>query len=206
VNSSQHIESIKAKIAEQGFSKPNQTRIALFLISMKSLNVQTLAPLELAPLEFRAFSAVNSQLFREIASLVPLVKATRWEINPLTYLKGLGQGLGHWRKAGIPGYLWRLRHKQPDDVFGALAFSHALQAQVRFIPLLPPDTDLEQSNFLLHLYAHEVDAGRNIQLQIRFLKAMDTGMSRAEKTRVLQEKHALVAGMFGDFLQTLDFD
>jgi len=117
----------------------------------------------------------------------------------MVYVEATQLNQRFWLEAGIYSYL-----------FGTLAFdarfytyltlSHAMLSVVRFVPLLPPDMPVDSSPFVASLSRLEVESGRLIQSQIRFLKDMEVDLDRDAKERIIEQQHSIVSGIFDEFL------
>lgn len=191
----------RAYFAKHVLGADEQTRICLFLQGAKGINATILAKVEFQPLQWLPYKFLHNQYFREMELSTLLAKSTTWSVNPFVYLDATNLNLALWQTTGA-GRFVRGVMKLDRLFYEYLAMSHALMAEIRFLPLLPPELPLD-TPFLMALKDVEEENGRQIQTQIRLLKDLDCGMERAEREQVVEEQHAIVAGLFDRLLVEL---
>lgn len=191
-------------IGRTGFDSDTQTRIALFVGTVKSLNAALLAQVELLPATGAAYPFMHGQLFRETEFASLLLRVTRWSTNPLIYWQAstLSAPLWNewWRIQGPVGTLFDMQ-----GTYRGLAFGHALFARLRFAPVMPQTVD-ELDPFVVALRRIEQENGRMIQAQIRLLKDTPIDLSIAERERMVEEEQEIVDRAFAQFLRWLTGD
>ena len=176
-----------------------QTRIALFLQSLKSANSMTLAKIEFSSLDWLPYRCLHNQYFKEMELATLLNKAVHWSMNPFVYAQATQFNLEVWAKANIQKYLTALVATD-DSFYQYLAFSHACMAEIRFMPLFPPTAPLDQP-FIHALNEIEVENGRQIQVQIRLLKDMPVALTTQDREIIIAEQCKIIGDLFGELLQ-----
>ena len=191
-------------IAAAGFDSGTQTRVALFLGAVKSLNAALLAAAEWLPANSAVYPFMHGQFFRESEFATLLARVTRWSANPLIYWKATALATPLWTE------WWRIQGPvgqllDPRAAYRALAFGHALFARVRLAPVIPSEVD-ERDPFVIALKRIEQENGRMIQAQIRLLKEMPVAIAQAERERIVDEEQEIVDAVFARFLGWLAGD
>jgi hypothetical protein len=184
--------------ASHALGADEQTRISLFLTTLKQANAMILAKNEFQPMDWRPFVLLHRQYYKEIEMATLLHKFTRWSSNPFLYAEAGQTSVAFWSRLNINQYLMNF-FSQDKTFFEYLAVSHAFMSEVRFVPLFPPEHSLDD-RFYAALYAIENENGRQIQTQIRFLKEMQLPLSREEKERIVNTKREIVGDLFCDLL------
>ena len=194
-------DSARAALATRGFDADVQTRIALFLGAVKSINLGLLATAELLPANHIAYPFMHGQYFREAEFATLLSRVTTWSANPKLYLEAsaLVQPLWneYWRIQGVLGTIL-----DPVATYRGLAYGHALLARVRLAPILPEDIDATNA-FVAAIRRIEQENGRMLQAQIRLLKDMPVEIDRAARERIVEEEQVVVDQGFERFLAWL---
>jgi len=175
-----------------------QTRISLFLTTLKQANAMILMKNEFQPMDWRPFALLHRQYHKEIEMTTLLHKFTQWSANPFLYAEAAQASVAFWSRLNINQYLINFL-TQDKNFFEYLAVSHAFMSEVRFVPLFPADQSLDD-RFYAALYAIENENGRQIQTQIRFLKEMDLPLTREEKEQIVNTKRQIVGDLFCDLL------
>ena len=185
-------------IAASGFDSDTQTRIALFVGTVKSLNAALLAAAELLPATSPAYPFMHGQYFRESEFATLLLRVTRWSINPQIY----------WQSTALVNPLWSEWWSiqgpfgtllDPRATYRGLAFGHALLARLRLAPVMPKAAD-PGDPFVIALQRIEQENGRMIQAQIRLLKEMPVDIALAERERIVEAEQQVVDAVFARFL------
>ncbi len=190
-------------LAQDFFSKNDlgseqETRISLFIQAIKTTNASILAKIEFQPFDWEPYKSLHKQYFKEVELSTLLNKATSWSTNPFVYMEATQLNLKMWKMAEINQYMQRAF--SVDEVFYTyLALSHAFMAEVRILPVLPHTLALN-TPFLSAIQEIEEENGRQIQAQIRMLKAIDIPLSSKEKESIIAKQQAVVQSCFCDLL------
>ncbi len=190
-------------LAQDFFSKNDlgseqETRISLFIQAIKTTNASILAKIEFQPFDWEPYKSLHKQYFKEVELSTLLNKATNWSTNPFVYMEATQLNLKMWKMAEINQYMQRAF--SVDEVFYSyLALSHAFMAEVRILPVLPHTLALN-TPFLSAIQEIEEENGRQIQAQIRMLKAIDLPLSAKEKENIISKQQAVVQSCFCDLL------
>jgi hypothetical protein len=193
---------IRERFKSGGLTTDDRSRIALFIQAVKTANAMLLARVELQPLDWWAYKVLHDQYFKEIELAALLARTVRWTLNPLVYADATRLNLALWQAADIA------RHAAAPiganrNFIEYLALSHALMAEIRFMPLLPVEWDLAEP-FLFALHEIEDENSRQIQAQIRLLKDMEVpAVPLPERERIVEQQRAMVDRLFADLLRTL---
>ena len=198
VDSRQIRKQAKAYFAEHPLGPDEQTRICLFLQGVKGINASILAKVEFQPFEWLPYKFLHNQCFKEVELSTLLGKSTQWSVNPFVYLDATNLNLALWQETEAGRYMQGFL--QVDRPFYEyLALSHAFMADIRFLPLLPPELPLD-TPFLAALKEVEEENGRQIQTQIRLLKELAVDIEQEEKEHIIEEQHAVVRALFDRLL------
>ncbi|MCC5859209.1 MAG: hypothetical protein JJT90_13695 [Ectothiorhodospiraceae bacterium] len=196
-----HRRRLQACFGAQGVGPDDQSRITLFIQSLKAINAGVLARLELQPMDWAPWKFLHTQYYRELEMSTLMGRATTWSTNPLVYVEAGNLNLGLWNRTRAWDYLQG--PLAPDARFYRyLAMSHALLSVVRLIPVLPPSMPLD-TPFLQALHDVEEENGRQIQLQIRLLKELDPGLERQEREALVEEEREQVEACYLELLESL---
>jgi hypothetical protein len=191
-----------AYFSNNGLESAEQTRISLFVLAIKQANSMILSKVEYHALDWTTYSFLHNQYYREIELATLLHRATAWSSDISIYAEMAQFTMKFWQKTQIVKYFWGSMSR--DKIFFEyLALSHAFMSEIRFIPLFPAKWKLE-TPFLQTLYNMEVESGRLIQTQIRFLKEMELNLGLAKKERLVGKKRSDVESLFIDFLVLLN--
>ena len=200
------LEEVQRRVRRQLRHGPpdaeDQTRIALYLQAVKGLNASVLAKLEWQPVEWLPYRFLHGQYYRELELSTLLGRATRWSSQPMIYMEAGTLSMDLWSRTEAARYLPGF-FEVDERFYSYMALSHAFMSVIRFLPLLPPHMDLESDAFLSAIKAIEDENGRQIQTQIRMLKELDGGLSRAERERVVEDQRQRVEASFAQLLGTL---
>ena len=191
-------------IAASGFDSDTQTRIALFVGTVKSLNAALLAATQLLPAASAAYPFMHGQFFRESEFATLLLRVTRWSVNPQIYWQSTALAAPLWNE------WWRIQGAfgtllDPRAAYRGLAFGHALLARLRLAPVMPQAADALDP-FVIALQRIEQENGRMIQAQIRLLKEMPVAISLAEREQIVEMEQHIVDAAFARFLGWLAGD
>lgn len=215
-----HLEQydrIRDRIAAEGWTPAIETQIALFICAAKAVNLPFLALAGAAvPPVFAwpgfgggtqdagpggvVWQYLNAQLFRESEALTLLCRITRWSPDPWVYARSMTIVAPISAEAARVGLSGLQRDGQTPGL-ETLAFGHALLAQVRLAPIIPPSE--AQAPFAVALTRIEQENGRLLQTQIRLLKDGYAETPLAEREAVIAAKVALVEAAFERFLDSL---
>lgn len=178
-----------------------QTRISSFLIGVKQANAAVLSSVELQPMKWEAYSLLHSQLCREIELIGLLQRVTTWSMNPFVYFTAAASNMK------VLGELQLFRFTGPSLAIGTslyryLALTHALYANVRFIPLLPVEVPATHP-YVAFLYRLETVHGQQLQSQIALLRHMPVSLSEGERERIVSEESRRVRDMLRRFIEEI---
>jgi hypothetical protein len=180
----------------------DQSRIALFIQSVKTANAMILAKVEVQPLHWWAYQVLHDQYFKEVELATLLARTIRWSLNPLVYRDATRLTFALWQQADIARHV-AAPIGMNRGFIEYLALSHALMAEIRFVPLFPPDWDYTQP-FLHAIHEIEDENSRQIQAQIRLLKDLDVpAIPLAQREQIVEQQRGIVDAVFADFLTTL---
>jgi hypothetical protein len=191
-----------AYFSNNGLKSAEQTRISLFILAIKQANSMILSKVEYHALDWTTYSFLHNQYYREIELATLLHRATAWSNDISIYTEMAQFTMKFWQKTQISKYIWGSISRD-KNFFEYLALSHAFMSEIRFIPLFPAKWKLE-TPFLQTLYNMEVESGRLIQTQIRFLKEMELNLGQARKEKLVGKKRSDVESLFIDFLVLLN--
>ncbi|MEX0732655.1 MAG: hypothetical protein WED00_18105 [Aquisalimonadaceae bacterium] len=176
----------------------DQTRITLFVQSVKAINGAVLVKAEFQPLNWLPYRALHNQYYKEVELATLLGKATAWSADPFLYMEATNLNLELWNRTGAARYL-QSAFELDATFYRYLALSHAFMSVVRLLPLFPSTMPLD-TPFLQALKEVEEENGRQIQVQIRLLKTVDCGLSREEREQIVEQEQAGVEACFNEFL------
>lgn len=179
----------------------DQTRITLFLQSVKAINSAVLAKVEIQPFDWVPYRALHNQYFKEVEMATLLGKATAWSSNPVLYMEATNLNLELWNRTGAARYLQGFLALDAT-FYRYLGLSHALMSVVRILPLLPRSMPLD-TPFLEALKEVEEENGRQIQVQIRLLKELDCGLGEEERETIVEEEREQVTACFDALLNRI---
>ncbi len=201
VDFDQQRKRLHACFSREGVGPDDQTRITLFIQSLKAINSGILAKLEFQPLDWAPWKFLHTQYYRELEMATLMGRATSWSTSPMVYLEAGNLNMGLWNRTQAWDYL-QAPLAEDERFYRYLAMSHALLSVVRLIPLLPPSLPLD-TPFLQALHDVEEENGRQIQLQIRLLKELDMGMERTEREALVEEERERVEACYLELLASL---
>jgi hypothetical protein len=187
--------------AEGRVAPAKQTRLASFLITAHQANAQLLQGVELIPFETAWHGVFHSQLWREIELVQLLLRVTRW-VPDLALAAEAATWQSFWWRQQIEIGATAMRDGAERSAVAATALGHALHSIVRLTPLLPQGA-AQDDPFNAALVGADLEAGRMIQAQIRFLKELPFGLDRTEIERLVAEKRDAVSDLWQGFVATL---
>jgi hypothetical protein len=188
--------------AENTVDSEDQSKISLFIMGLKTINTTILSKIGFEKIEWIPYTFLHNQYFKEIELTTLLQKGTSWSMNPMLYFDATQRNASIWEKAKVNKYLTGF-FALDQTFYQYLALSHAIMSEVRFIPLISPDTDFEKSHFWSTIYSIEVENGRQIQTQIRMLKDIDVPLSEKEKNDIVMEQRGIILNHFLTFLKEI---
>ncbi|CAN5335826.1 hypothetical protein BH11PSE11_BH11PSE11_27630 [soil metagenome] len=189
--------------ADHDPSRDEQTLIALFLQSLITSNATVLSKIIAAKMDWLPFRFIHEQYYKEMELISLLAKSTEWSMNPQVYAKAGALNLKFMQKTKITQYMMG-QFMNELDFYEYLALSHGMMSQIRFIPLLPSSKVLD-TPFLSTLNEIEVNNGRLIQTQIRFLKDIEIALTLDQREEIVERNAVIMTELFGDVL-TMLFD
>lgn len=184
--------------AKNDLGSEQETRISLFIQGIKTANAAILAKIEFQPFDWEPYKSFHRQYYKEIELSTLLNKATSWSTNPFVYMEATQLNLSLWQKAEINQYIQGF-FGVDETFYSYLALSHALMAEVRLLPVLPPTLSLD-TPFLSAIREIEEENGRQIQAQIRLLRAIDVPLTEDEKQEIVAKQQAIVQSVFCELL------
>lgn len=211
-----------AHLAEYGLRTREKTKISLFLLGAKGLNVAFLSGVEMRPFRSAADEWLHSQYYRELELIGLLQRVTNWSPDPGIYMQAtslnaslcsIAMSVPAWPMAmtslnagvwasSMGASAWPLATQNPEMIYSGLALGHAILSEIRLTPILP--TDLPRDDIYVSAIERvESEAGRMIQVQIRLLKDAPIALSRERKEQIIEEKRKAVANAYGTFLDWL---
>ncbi len=179
-----------------------QTRISSFLISIKQVNALILFQVKFQQADWGSYVLLHNQFSREIQLIGLLQRVTDWSTNPSVYINA---GVANPRHLGD---LQLVRFQpvnflmDPLCLYRYLALTHALYAQLRFIPLLPLELPLEH-RYLAFLRTLETIHGQQMQAQIAMLRQLPVSLSETERETVVGEESRRVREVFRRFVEEI---
>ncbi len=199
-------ETLQRRIREQfrngAPTAEDQTRITLFIQSVKGINAAVLGRLEWHPVEWQPYRFLHGQYYREMEYSTLLGRATCWSSEPQVYMEAAEHSVDLWNQTEAARYLPGF-FDVDERFYRYIALGHAFMSVLRFVPLIPASVDLESHPFLSALRALEEENGRQIQTQIRLLKSLDAGLDRPAREHVVAQERARFEACFRRFLQSL---
>ncbi len=203
------IYKIKDKAREAAFryfsSQPldtdSKTRIALFIIAIKSANAAVLKNFEFQPCDTMAYGFLHGQLFRELEIITKLQRLTPWSFNWNLYAEAAEFNAKLWKEADLTNYLIDV-FKVDRHLYEYLALSYAFLSEVNFMSVVTMK-NIDSDPFVQLLHDVEQDNGKMIQTQLRLLKDIEVPLTREEREFIVESKRDLVRGIFDRFLMNL---
>jgi hypothetical protein len=130
-----------------------------------------------------------------------LQRITQWSSNPADYYKVFLSNFRHLSDLRFTRFMC-MPFAMDVSLYRYLALSHALYAQLRFIPLVPLDMPLTH-RYVMFLQTLETLHGREIQTQIAMLKNIPVDLSPKERETVVGEESKRVQDVFNRFISEL---
>ena len=178
-----------------------QTHISCFLIGIKQANAGVLSQVEFRPIAWEPFALLHGQLCREIELIGLLQRVTEWSLNPAVYFQIGLSNIRHLCELQFGRFLLS-PFAMNVELYRYLALTHALYANLRFIPLLPIDVALNH-RFLAFLRTLETIHGQQMQTQINLLRNIPVPLSDEEKEKIVGVESRLVRDVFRRFIMEL---
>ena len=179
-----------------------QTRISSFLISIKQVNALILFQVKFQQADWGSYVLLHNQFSREVQLIGLLQRVTDWSTNPSVYINA---GIANLRHLGDLQFV-RFQPvnflMDPLCLYRYLALTHALYAQLRFIPLLPMELPLEH-RYLAFLRTLETIHGQQMQAQITMLRQLPVSLSEGERETVVGEESRRVREVFRRFVEEI---
>jgi hypothetical protein len=189
--------------ATQPLTDKIESMIALFILNIKTSDLIIISRLEASFVDLRIFKYMQNRFYRDLEQSQLLARSTRWTLNPVVYANLMFLGTKLWDETKIYEYINDFSEPVVIRFFKYLAFSHALTAQLRFIPLFPATTKLD-TPFLQTLYEIELDNNRSIQTQIALIKNMEVPeLSIEKKQKIVNDEIDKINKYFYDFISQL---
>jgi hypothetical protein len=189
-------------LAEHGLGTREKTKISLFLLGAKGLNVAFLSGVEMKPFRSAADEWLHSQYFRELELIGLLQRVTDWSTEPTIYAQAMSLNANLLATTmGVPA-AWPIAMQSPEMVYSGLALGHGFLSEIRLTPILPADLPRDDI-YVSAIERVEAEAGRMIQIQIRLLKEAPVELSRERKEQIIEDKRKAVADVYAAFLDWL---
>jgi len=176
-----------------------QTRVSAFLMSAHGAWMRQLAMTLATPVRDAWQVEVHAQYCREAETVSLLARATSWVVDP-----SLLTLAWTWETAWMP---------QATDTKGAdaaqamkidlAAFGLGLHAAIRPAALLPAET-APLDPFALALRRIELESGRLMQAQLRFLRDPALSADRAVVEPAVERRHAQIKALWEQVVAGLD--
>jgi hypothetical protein len=190
-----------ARLGRMILEGETQTRIGCFLIGIKQANAAVLSRVEFQPMAWEPFVLLHGQLCREIELIGLLQRVTEWSANPMVYARAAWSNVQYMNEMQFIRF-FMAPFAMGGGLYRYLALTHALYAQLRFIPLLPVEMPLEH-RFVSFLHTLETIHGRQIQTQISMLRNMPAALSPGEREATVGEESRRVQDVFHRFITEL---
>jgi hypothetical protein len=188
-------------LAEHGLGTREKTKISLFLLGAKGLNVAFLSGVEMKPFRSAADEWLHSQYFRELELIGLLQRVTNWSPEPTIYAQAMSLNANLLATTmGVPA--WPSAMQNAEMVYSGLALGHGFLSEIRLTPILPADLPRDDI-YVSAIERVEAEAGRMIQIQIRLLKEASIELSRERKEQIIEDKRKAVANVYAAFLDWL---
>jgi len=184
--------------AEGRVAPGKQTRLASFVIAAHQANAQLLLGVELIPFDSVWHGVFHGQLWHDLELVQLLLRVTRWSPSLALAAEAAEWQSFWWRQQLEIGGL-AVREGAARASVAATALGHALYSIVRLTPLLPQGAARDDP-FVAALHHADLEAGRMIQAQIRFLKELPFGLDRAAIEALLVEKRDAVDELWQAFV------
>lgn len=194
-------ERIEARFARGSVHPDDQTRITLFVQSVKAINSAVLARADLQHSDVPSHEALRQQYFKEVELATLLGKATAWSANPLLYMEATNLNLELWNRTGAALYLQGLLADQ-QLFYRYLALSHALLDVVRLWPFLPDDQGPD-TPFLRALDQVETDSARESAVQSDLLATLEEPIGQEQAAAIRTHERTQVETCFKALLDRL---
>ena len=179
-----------------------QTRISSFLISIKQVNSIILFQVKFQQADWGSYMLLHNQFSREFQLIGLLQRVTEWSTNPSVYINAAMANLRHLGDLQFARFQTMNFLIDPLCLYRYLAFTHALYAQLRFIPLLPLELPLEH-RYLAFLRTLETMHGQQMQTQITMLRQLPVSLSESEREIVVGEESRRVREVFQRFVEEI---
>ena len=178
-----------------------QTRIASFLASAHGAEARLLAAALAKPMTSTLFGPwqieMNAQLAREMEILALLARATAWRPDP-----ALMWYVWRWEIAWLPQPVLDVADPMQGLAIDAAAFGYALHTAIRPATLLPENVD-PADGFAATLKRIELESGRTVQAQLRFLKSPDLARARDAISAAVERRHRQIRQLWSELLSGL---
>jgi hypothetical protein len=174
---------------------PQQTRVALFLISAHGALARQLAMSLPGQLKAGWQTELNAQLHRETEIVSLLMRATSWLPDFTLPLHTLT-----WESAWLPKPVAGVADQKLAMTIDIAALGHAVHGAIRPAALLPVEASAEDP-FVMALRRIEFESSRLIQAQIHFLKSEDLKPVRDAVSSSVEGRHRQVGKLWTELLE-----
>lgn len=163
-----------------------QTRIEAFLISAHSAQARRLAMAAANPLADQAQIGLHVAVCREWEMLSLMTRAASWQLDPmLPFL------LWRWELAWLPRLVKGVPDASHSPMIDAAAFGYALHTAIRPAAVLPRQSPADDP-FAVALKQMELEGGRLVQMQLRFLKEPRFAPMRDAISAAVEERQSQI--------------
>ena len=194
-------ERLRTHFARGSVHPDDQTRMTLFIQSVKAINSAVLARVEFQPFDPQPAQALQQQYLKEVEAATRLGKATAWSSSPMLYMEATNLNLELWNRTGAALYLQGLL-SETGTFFRYLALSHALLDVVRIVPLMPEDMPGD-TVFMQALTQVEEESARQVRVQEALLLDLSGALEQRERERTCQHQREQVVTCFQGLLKRI---
>ncbi|HME24853.1 MAG TPA: hypothetical protein VKI44_26575 [Acetobacteraceae bacterium] len=175
-----------------------QTRIASFLISAHGAEARLLTAALANPMSSPLFGTpqieLHAQLCREMEIVSLLSRATSWQPDPMLIWL-----VWRWESAWLPQPVQGLGNLAQGPAIDAAAFGYALHTAIRPAVLLPEHSPMSEP-FAAALRRIEIEGGRIVQAQLRFLKSPELGTARDAISAAVDRRYSQLRQLWAELL------
>jgi hypothetical protein len=179
-----------------------QTRVASFLISAHGAEARLLTAVLANPLSSPLFGTpqieLHAQLCREMEIVSLLGRATSWQPDPMLIWL-MWQWETSWLPQPVQGVVGKFAQGPAID---AAAFGYALHTAIRPAVLLPEHSPMSDP-FAAALRRIEIEGGRIVQAQLRFLKSPELATARDAISAAVDRRHAQLRQLWTELLSSI---
>lgn len=199
------IETINAaakRLEEKGFGDSDRMRLGGALAAAKAMHATLLSPVLAAPFKQVLSEQLHGQYWREMELFGLLQRVTPWR-GDIT----VAYDLGLWNtnlSMLVPTFSLKpaFERDRARAIYGTLAIGHALLAELRPVPLIPPSADADDP-FFSALRRVEVENARMMQAQLRMLHDAPIELGLDLKEQIVEATQKQVAELYSDLVKSM---